>query len=319
MSAPVLWQFRASHFNEKARWALDWKGVRTNGVRCCRARTCRVSCAHRADAVPVLQLDGAGDRRLDADHRRARSAASRPAALSRRPGRAPARARAGGLLRRGDRRPHIRRAFFFDALEHTDYMVGLFASGEPAITRSAYRTFFPLARMLMRTAMGIDAPRTERSREKVEEALDRLEAEIGPSGYLVGDAVHRGRSHRGGAARAPADAAAVPVSFPEAARFGGATASGLRVAAGLRVGGRDVPAASRRRPPRSRRDHTPWACASRSTGCSIRTGSRRASAPARICRRQPGFAAATTCAPLAATLPSLRSSRRRAIAGSVRL
>ena len=83
--------------------------------------------------------------------------------------------------------PHIRRAFFFDALEHTDYMVGLFASGEPAITRSAYRTFFPLVRMLMRTAMGIDAPRTEHSREKVEEALDRLEAEIGPSGYLVGD------------------------------------------------------------------------------------------------------------------------------------
>ena len=24
---PVLWQFRFSHFNEKARWALDWKGI----------------------------------------------------------------------------------------------------------------------------------------------------------------------------------------------------------------------------------------------------------------------------------------------------
>src|SRR2546426_470962 len=27
MAPPVLWQFRFSHFNEKARWALDWKGI----------------------------------------------------------------------------------------------------------------------------------------------------------------------------------------------------------------------------------------------------------------------------------------------------
>src|SRR5207247_8660717 len=27
MTPPVLWQFRFSHFNEKARWALDWKGI----------------------------------------------------------------------------------------------------------------------------------------------------------------------------------------------------------------------------------------------------------------------------------------------------
>ena len=27
MNHPVLWQFTASHYNEKARWALDWKGV----------------------------------------------------------------------------------------------------------------------------------------------------------------------------------------------------------------------------------------------------------------------------------------------------
>ena len=25
MNLPVLWQFTASHYNEKARWALDWK------------------------------------------------------------------------------------------------------------------------------------------------------------------------------------------------------------------------------------------------------------------------------------------------------
>ncbi len=27
MTTPVLWHFPISHFNEKVRWALDWKGV----------------------------------------------------------------------------------------------------------------------------------------------------------------------------------------------------------------------------------------------------------------------------------------------------
>jgi glutathione S-transferase len=40
----------------------------------------------------------------------------------------------------------------------------------------------------MRFAMGIDAPRAEASRKRVDASLDRLEAELRPSGYLVGDA-----------------------------------------------------------------------------------------------------------------------------------
>src|SRR5262249_57994767 len=27
-AVPVLWQFRQSHYNEKARWVLDWKRIR---------------------------------------------------------------------------------------------------------------------------------------------------------------------------------------------------------------------------------------------------------------------------------------------------
>ena len=27
MAPPVLWHFAISHFTEKARWALDWKGI----------------------------------------------------------------------------------------------------------------------------------------------------------------------------------------------------------------------------------------------------------------------------------------------------
>jgi len=29
---PVLWHFPISHYNEKARWALDWKGKMTQDL-----------------------------------------------------------------------------------------------------------------------------------------------------------------------------------------------------------------------------------------------------------------------------------------------
>lgn len=188
MSPPVLWQFRASHYNEKARWALDWKGVP-------HVRRSLLPGWHMPRAlaltwqtqVPVLVLDG-GEVVADSTRIIARLEAMRPD-----PPLYPAdetdRRRALELEDYFDERlgPHIRRAFFFESLDHTDYMVSLFASGEPALTQSLYRAFFPVGRVLMRTAMGIDAARAERSRQKMAEALDRLEAEIGPSGYLVGD------------------------------------------------------------------------------------------------------------------------------------
>jgi glutathione S-transferase len=41
--------------------------------------------------------------------------------------------------------------------------------------------------MAMRVDMGISPGSAARSRDKVEKALDRLDAELGSSGYLVGD------------------------------------------------------------------------------------------------------------------------------------
>ena len=84
--------------------------------------------------------------------------------------------------------PHLRRALFFEALDHTDFSVALFTTGENARTRALYGASFPVGRALMRLSMGIDAPRAAASRQKVESALDRLERELEPSGYLAGDA-----------------------------------------------------------------------------------------------------------------------------------
>src|SRR5260370_39727827 len=59
METPVLWQFTHSHFNEKARWALDFKAVPhlrrslIPGFHIMKVRSMTGQ-----TAVPVLILDG---------------------------------------------------------------------------------------------------------------------------------------------------------------------------------------------------------------------------------------------------------------------
>jgi len=60
MDTPVLWQFTSSHFNEKARWALDFK--RVPHIRHSLVPGFHVPTVRRMTGkthVPVLQLNGA--------------------------------------------------------------------------------------------------------------------------------------------------------------------------------------------------------------------------------------------------------------------
>jgi glutathione S-transferase len=56
---PILWHLEISHYNEKVRWALDYKGVAhvrravTPGLQELRARRLRAG-----RTVPVLEMDG---------------------------------------------------------------------------------------------------------------------------------------------------------------------------------------------------------------------------------------------------------------------
>ena len=56
---PVLWQFTGSHFNEKARWALDWKGVRHERRSLLPGpHALKIWRMTGQTSVPVLELDG---------------------------------------------------------------------------------------------------------------------------------------------------------------------------------------------------------------------------------------------------------------------
>ena len=187
MDDPILWQFTASHFNEKARWALDWKAVR-------HVRRSLLPGPHAVTirqltgqtATPVLRLNGA------TIHDSSRIIAALEAAFPE-PPLYPAddasRRRALELEEFFDEElgPHIRRAAFHHLLARSDLMAPLFSHDAGPLVRAIYRACFPVVGAIVRRALRIDAETAEGSRLRTLAALDRLEAEIGPSGYLVGD------------------------------------------------------------------------------------------------------------------------------------
>lgn len=184
---PTLWHFRVSHYNEKARWALDWKRIPHRRRAVLPGPHLPVIWWQSGQKlVPALRLDGAtivDSTRIIA----ALEAHQAEPALY--PARAADRARALALEDLYDEElgPHIRRFFFHHLLQDAAVASETLAVGEPALTRQLYRLGFPLVRMVMRLDMGIDDARSEDSRVRVEAVLDRLGAEILPSGYLVGD------------------------------------------------------------------------------------------------------------------------------------
>jgi glutathione S-transferase len=187
VSTPVLWQFRISHFNEKARWALDWKGIPHIRRSLLPAlHLPRILWMTGQKSVPVLVLDG----KAIADSTRIIETLERlrpePPLY---PPEGPARRRALELEEFLDEElgPHARRAFFHEILPHTDYAAALMSVGERDLVRRLYRGAFPVVRQLMKLDMKIDADSAARSRAKVEAALERIAAERQPSGYLVGD------------------------------------------------------------------------------------------------------------------------------------
>lgn len=191
MSAPrvVLHQFPSSHFNEKVRWALDWKGIPHRresylpGPHIPKIR--RLS---GQSATPVLVLDGeviAGSARiLEALEQHF---PERPLL----PGDPALRQRALGIQEHFDREvgPATRTVVFSALLEEPDYLCQIFAGERSLPVRAFYRATLPLARGLIAKANGtVDPADVARAFDATGAALDYVAREVGPGGQLAGDA-----------------------------------------------------------------------------------------------------------------------------------
>jgi glutathione S-transferase len=188
LSVPVLWQVQVSHYVEKVRWALDYK--RVPHVRRSLLPALHAVKAKRltgdTSTAPVLTLDG----RSIGDSTRI------IAAIEERWPRPPLYPEDPAQRRRAleleeffdeDLGPHIRRAFYHELLPHPELVVPLFTHGRPRAAQAALRAGFPMLRVGMRRRFEITADAAANSRTKMVAAMDRLEREISPSGWLVGE------------------------------------------------------------------------------------------------------------------------------------
>jgi glutathione S-transferase len=187
-SVPVLWHLEISHYNEKVRWALDYKRVPhirrslLPGLHAIKAKRL----TGETTTTPVLTLDG----RSIGDSTRIIKA------IEDRWPEPPLYPEDDGLRRRAleledyfdeELGPHVRRAAYQELLGRPDLVAPLFTRGRPLAERALFRTAFPALRIVMRRAMQINPEAAEESRAKTVAAIDRLEREISTSGFLVGD------------------------------------------------------------------------------------------------------------------------------------
>jgi len=188
---PTLWQIDVSHYSEKVRWALAWKGVE-------HRRRSPVPGAHMAVAAwltrggqvtfPVLEIDG----------RRIGDSTAIIAALEElypEPPLYPAdparRRRALELEDFFDEElgPDIRHLAWHEFGNDRERFTELMRQTAPGPLAKMPGAAAAYARVFTTLRFRADDPhRAERGRAKVLAALDRLEAELGDGEYLVGDA-----------------------------------------------------------------------------------------------------------------------------------
>ena len=188
-SRPTLWHIPVSHYSEKARWALAYKGIEHRRVAPPAGVHVPVALAltrGRTSTFPILRLDGSsvGD------------STAIIAALERRnpdpplyPEDPEERRRALELEEFFDEElgPHARLFVFNEIREDPDGFAEVAAMDLPAPLRRFKRQAGATARAYTQLRFGAGDPEAaEVARRKVFAGLDRLEEELGSNEYLAG-------------------------------------------------------------------------------------------------------------------------------------
>jgi glutathione S-transferase len=189
---PTLWQIEISHFSEKARWALAYKGVSHTRRAPLPGMNIPVALWLTRGAqqtLPVLQLDG----------RTIRDSTAIIAALEQRfpdpplyPADPEQRRRALELEDFFDEElgPHMRLLAFHELIKEPAMFAEIASGSVPAPLGKAKGLTGAFARAYTSLRFGANSDvAAATAREKIVVALDRLDAELAANGgeYLVGD------------------------------------------------------------------------------------------------------------------------------------
>ena len=185
----VLHQFPSSHYNEKARWALDWKSIRHRRKNYLPGpHAGAIKKLTGQTSTPVLEIDGeitSGSAAI-IDRLEERF----PEAKTLYPSDPDLRAEALSIQRRFDEEvgPAARTALFSVSLNEGSWITQIFASPHPLPTRLIYRMAFPIAKRKVSAAYRTnDAAHVDSCRQVVDDALDFVAATSGDNGFLVGE------------------------------------------------------------------------------------------------------------------------------------
>jgi glutathione S-transferase len=189
---PVLWHLEISHYNEKVRWALDYKRVRhvrravTPALQELRARRLRAG-----RTVPILQVNGRAigesTKIIEEIERRWPEPPLYPSDPEER-----RRALEVEEYFDEDVGHDIRRVLFNDNLTEPEKFLGMFLGRDHpslGVLKALSPVLTPVLRWspVLRWRYDIHSERVAHSREVVQAAFRKVEAQAGRDGYLVGD------------------------------------------------------------------------------------------------------------------------------------
>ena len=183
---PVLWHLKPSHYNEKVRWALDYKAVQhiRRGVDPgTHPAVAKRLTGGRTDTFPVLELGGRaiGDSTLIIEtlERRHPEPALYPADPAR-------RRRALELEDFFDEElgPYVRLLVFHHALGDPGLFLEIFAPDLAPELRTATLENFDGVKQGVNARFEIDDRSVDHARQKIRAAGERFQVDLQPGGYL---------------------------------------------------------------------------------------------------------------------------------------
>jgi glutathione S-transferase len=189
VTTPVLYHIEVSHYNEKARWALDYKGVphrRKAPMPIAHMAWAAAMTRGRGKTFPILRMNGDTIHdstkiieRLERDYPEPPLYPSDPED----------RRHALELEEFFDEElgPHIRRAAFAEVTRDPEAFAWVAAPRAGKLVHAGFKGTVAVAGPLTRMRYGINGETAAKGWEKTIAAIERLESEIRPSGYLVGD------------------------------------------------------------------------------------------------------------------------------------
>lgn len=184
-----LYEFPVSHYCEKVRWALDYK-------RLPYERKLLVPVLHipivlaltRQTKVPVLECDG--EKIVNSPDILTWLEARYPDTAPLYPEDATQCARAIELMALFDQEigPHVQRVAYYHTINDKAFMHELLTLEQPFVNRKLLIASLPVILRVMQKGMGINDANYQKSLNKLNGILERIDSLLTPSGYLMGDA-----------------------------------------------------------------------------------------------------------------------------------